>query len=158
MLSSIYLLVGLRELCTIQPKSRMGWTLLSHNVVSLRFQTQRYIYIQCTCFDSPNNLHAFKIRKLIYCAQLYIHRLLFSQRVGHDWATELNWDFSDGSDSKESTCNAGDLGSIPGWGRSPIFLPEKSGWQRNLLGYSPWGRKQLDTTEWLTHSRGLYNE
>ena len=27
--------------------------------------------------------------------------------------------FPDGSDSKESTCNAGDLGSIPGLGRSP---------------------------------------
>ena len=25
----------------------------------------------------------------------------------------------DGSDGKESTCNARDLGSIPGWGRSP---------------------------------------
>jgi len=24
-----------------------------------------------------------------------------------------------GSDGKESTCNAGDLGSIPGWGRYP---------------------------------------
>ena len=27
--------------------------------------------------------------------------------------------FLGGSDSKESTCNAGDLGSIPGLGRSP---------------------------------------
>ena len=27
--------------------------------------------------------------------------------------------FSAGSDSKESACNAADLGSIPGWGRSP---------------------------------------
>ena len=27
--------------------------------------------------------------------------------------------FPRGSDSKESACNAGDLGSIPGWGRSP---------------------------------------
>ena len=26
--------------------------------------------------------------------------------------------FSGGSDSKESACNAGDLGLIPGWGRS----------------------------------------
>ena len=26
---------------------------------------------------------------------------------------------SGGSDSKESACNAGDWGSIPGWGRSP---------------------------------------
>ena len=28
-------------------------------------------------------------------------------------------DFPGGSDSKESVCNAGDLGSIPGSGRSP---------------------------------------
>ena len=27
--------------------------------------------------------------------------------------------FPCGSDSKESTCNAGDLGSVPGLGRSP---------------------------------------
>ena len=29
------------------------------------------------------------------------------------------WDFSGGSDSKESACNVGDSGSIPGLGRSP---------------------------------------
>ena len=29
------------------------------------------------------------------------------------------WGFPGGSDSKESTCNAGDLGSIPGLGRYP---------------------------------------
>ena len=29
------------------------------------------------------------------------------------------WGFPAGSDGKESTCNAGDLGSIPGLGRSP---------------------------------------
>ena len=28
-------------------------------------------------------------------------------------------DFPGGSDSKTSACNAGDLGSIPRWGRSP---------------------------------------
>ena len=28
-------------------------------------------------------------------------------------------DFSVGSGSKESACNAGDVGSISGWGRSP---------------------------------------
>ena len=27
--------------------------------------------------------------------------------------------FPGGSDSKESACNAGDLGSLPGWRRSP---------------------------------------
>jgi len=29
------------------------------------------------------------------------------------------WGFSGGSDGKESACSAGDLGSIPGLGRSP---------------------------------------
>ena len=30
---------------------------------------------------------------------------------------------------------------------SSIFLPEKSHQQRSLAGYSPWGRKESDTTE-----------
>ena len=51
-----------------------------------------------------------------------------SQRVGHDRATELNWTdwillmikrgFPDSSVGKESICNAGDPGLIPGLGRS----------------------------------------
>ena len=46
------------------------------------------------------------------------------QKVGHDWATShsykwYNWGFPGGSAGKESSCNAGDLGSIPGLGRSP---------------------------------------
>ena len=31
----------------------------------------------------------------------------------------MYWDFPGGSDGKASACNAGDLGSIPGLGRSP---------------------------------------
>ena len=44
------------------------------------------------------------------------------QRVRHDWVTELNWmfwGFPCASAGKESTCSAGDLGSIPGLARSP---------------------------------------
>ena len=64
-------------------------------------------------------------------------------------------DFPGGSDGKESTCNVGDLDSIPGSGRSPgegngnplpVFLPGKSHGQRSLAGYSPWGHKELDMT------------
>ena len=46
-------------------------------------------------------------------------RFVGSQRVGHDWVTELNWSVYSGSDDKVPTPNAGDLGSIPGLGRSP---------------------------------------
>ena len=44
-------------------------------------------------------------------------RFMGSQRVGHNWVTEVNR--TDGSDGEESDHNAGDLDSIPGLGRSP---------------------------------------
>ena len=67
-------------------------------------------------------------------------------------------DFPGGSDGKASVYNAGDLGSIPESGRSPgegngnplqysPVLPGESHGRRSLVGYSPWGRKESDTTE-----------
>ena len=53
--------------------------------------------------------------------------------------------------SKEYAHNVGDLGSIPGLGRSPgegkwqptpVSLPEKSHGQRSLAGYSLWSQKR----------------
>ena len=32
---------------------------------------------------------------------------------------------------------------------TPVLLPGKSHGRRSLVGCSPWGRKELDTTEWL---------
>ena len=32
---------------------------------------------------------------------------------------QYSWDFPSGSDRKESACSSGDLGSVPGSGRSP---------------------------------------
>ena len=78
---------------------------------------------------------------------------------GIDTITILLWKgFPGGSDGKESACNAGDLGSIPGlrreWLPNPIFLPGEAHGQRSLAGYSPWGRKESDTTEQLSaHTR-----
>ena len=43
----------------------------------------------------------------------------------------MNWGFPDSSVAKESTCNAGDPGSIPGSGRSPgegIGYPLQYSW------------------------------
>ena len=34
-----------------------------------------------------------------------------------------------------------------GMATHPVFLPGESHGQRNLAGYSPWGRKELDRTE-----------
>ena len=38
------------------------------------------------------------------------------------------------------------------WQPTPAFLPGEFHGQRSLAGYSPWGRKELDTTEKLTLS------
>ena len=67
--------------------------------------------------------------------------------------------FPGSSDGKESTCNAGDWGSIPGSGRSPggghgnllqySCLENRHG-QRSLEGYGQWGRKESDVTEQLS--------
>ena len=35
------------------------------------------------------------------------------------------------------------------WQPTPVFLPWKSHGQRSLVGHSPWGRKESDTTEQL---------
>ena len=62
---------------------------------------------------------------------------------------------------KKSTCNAGDLGSVPGLGRSsgegnsyPFqYSSGESHGQRSVAGYSPWGHTELDTKEWVsTHT------
>ena len=65
---------------------------------------------------------------------------------------------------EESTCNAGDTGSIFGSGRfpwnrewqpTPVFLLGKSHGQRNLAGYSPWGCKDSEMTKRLRTHTGI---
>ena len=67
--------------------------------------------------------------------------------------------FSGGSDGKESACNAGDGGLIPGLGRSPrggngnllqYSCLENLHGQRSLAGCSPWGCEESDMTEQLS--------
>ena len=73
--------------------------------------------------------------------------------------------FPGGSSGKESTCNAGDLGSIPGVERSlggedgsPVQYCLEFHGQWSLVGqWSLWGRRELDTTEWLSTAQGEMN-
>ena len=77
------------------------------------------------------------------------------------WTSELSSNEKSWWLSKESACNAGDLGLISGsgdrkiplrkeWQPTPVFLPGESQGQRSLVGYSPWGHKESDITEWLS--------
>ena len=67
--------------------------------------------------------------------------------------------FLSGSDSKESTHNVRHLGSITELRRSPggghdnplqCSCLENPHGQRSTAGYSPWGHKELDITEWIS--------
>ena len=47
------------------------------------------------------------------------------------------------------------VGKIPWirkWQSTPVFLSEESYGQRSLVGYSPYGRKELDMTEAAEHT------
>ena len=62
--------------------------------------------------------------------------------------------FPGGLTGKESSCNAGDLGSIPGFGWSHgegNSYPLQYSRLENSM-YNPWGRKKSDTTEQLLFS------
>ena len=69
--------------------------------------------------------------------------------------TSFKWlvGFPGGSDDKESTFNAGNLGSVPGSERSPgegKGNPLQHSGLENSMNYSPWGYKELDTTKRLS--------
>ena len=82
---------------------------------------------------------------------------------GHLGIILLNWSFPGVSDGKESACNVGDPGSIPGSGRPlekgmathssilawRMLWTEEPGWSQSM------GHKESDTTEQLTltHNR-----
>ena len=104
--------------------------------------------LQYSCLENPMDRRVWQATVLGW------------QRVGHDWACtcawcaiyqwSLNfWGFPCGSAGKESTCNVGHLGSIPGLGGSPgegNGYPLLVFWSGGLHGLC---HKELDTTERL---------
>ena len=86
----------------------------------------------------------------IYIQKNSFSELLEDEGGTYDMALVVPPAFALSAVCKESACNAGDLGSIPGLGKSPgegngnpLQYPclEKSHGQRSLGGYSPQGRK-----------------
>ena len=71
------------------------------------------------------------------------------------------WGSPNSSVGKESSCRTEtrvrSLGREDPWKMqwlpTPVFLPGESHGQRSLVGYSPWSRKESDTTKQLTLSQ-----
>ena len=110
-------------------------------------------------------------KMVIYYKSILIWGFLQCRRPRFDsWVGKFSWrrdrlptliflGFPGGSDGKESDCSVGDLNLIPGLGRSPgrwhgnpfqYSCLENPHGQRSLVGYSPWGHKESDTTERLS--------
>ena len=92
----------------------------------------------------------FYIHSFTICSTLLM--LIFAMNINHQE------DFPGSLENKASAYNAGDLGLIPGLGRSsgkgngsPLQYSclENPKGRRILVGYCPWGCKELDMTEWL---------
>ena len=72
-----------------------------------------------------------------------------------------NTGFPCDSTGKKAACSVGDPGSIPGLGRSPWRrerLRTPVFWPGEFPGlYSPWGRKESDTTDFHFHIQTTHN-
>ena len=95
--------------------------------------------------------HTFRLKYVNSFLYLRKHHIYFA------WISRV-LDFLGGSNGKSICLQRGRprfdpwVGKIPWrrkWQPTPIFLPGKSHGRRSLVGYSPWGRKELDTTERL---------
>ena len=123
------------------------------------------------CLNSLSSL--FILSYLIFAMFDELHRAgvcVCMYYISNLFIFHTSYNHPGGSDGKESILNVGDLCLIPGLGRSPgegqgnplqYSCSENPHWQRSLAGYSPWGRKELDKTEWLstahTHTHNHHN-
>ena len=85
------------------------------------------------------------------CINIYVH-------------THIYMGFPDGASGKESAFQCGRhkrhgfdpwVGKISwrrAWKSTPVFVPGEFYGERSLVGYSPWGHKELDMTETTEHA------
>ena len=101
--------------------------------------------------DSPHLVWSFLVGSML------LQMALFDSL---SWLRSIPWGFPGGSVVKNPAANAGDVGSIPGSGRSleeawqptPVFLPGEPRGQRSLAGCRPRGCRESDMTERLNGS------
>ena len=75
-----------------------------------------------------------------------VKKPLAMQEIQETWVQSLGWE-----DPLEE-----------GWQPTPVFFPGKFHGQRSLVGYSPWGPKESDTTEyvldgWILYRTSIFN-
>ena len=116
------------------------WTVACQAPLSMEFPNNNtvvgcHFLLQGIFPTQGSNLHLLNCRQILYL-----------------------WDFPGGSDGKSICLRSGRPRFAPWvrkipcrrkWQSILVFLPGKSHGRRSLVGYSPWGRKESDTTEQL---------
>ena len=115
--------------------------------------------------------------KVISSTEKYLHLSnLVKEKGAHTYNRNGTWisGFPDGTSSEKPACWCRRLrthrfhpciSKIPrrrAWQPARVFLPGESHGQRSLVGYSPWGHKELDMSEWLSmdgkfHDKGIWD-
>ena len=108
-----------------------------------------------------------RLQELVMGRETGVLQSMGSQRVRHDWATELTDSVyklnKEGKNVQpcltpfpvlnQSVIACKVLIVVIPWRRqwkpTPVLLPGESHGGRSLVGYSPWGCKESDMTEWL---------
>ena len=99
----------------------------------------------------------------LFC-KIMVNGKIVSLKIFHFWWILSRFKgFPGSSDGQESVHNTEDLSLISGSARSPrewmqltpVFLPGEIHGQRSLVGYSLWGCKESDMTEWLILSLNI---
>ena len=101
--------------------------------------------LQCSCLENPSDGGAW-------------WAAIYGVSKSRTWLKQLSSSSRWGS-GKEFTCHCrrcrfdpwvGKIFWRREWQPTPVFLYEKSHGRRSLVGSSPWGRKESDTTERLS--------
>jgi len=117
--------------------------------------------LQCSCLENPRDRGAWWAAVYgVTQSRTQLKRLSSSSRSS-SWSRGL-WNFPGGASGKEPSCkfrshrrhrwSLGWEDPLEKGNGNPFqyFYPENPHGQRSLVGSSPWGHKELDTTEWLS--------
>ena len=146
------------------PLGWTGWISLQSKGLSRIFSktiAQKPSIFWCSAFFTVQLSHPYRTTECLLRTRHYTRfiPLIITLEFYSYYIRKIHdYHSSGGSEGKESACNVGDLGSVPGSGRFP---GEGSGYplqysclenpmQRgSLAGSSPWGCKEAGMTEWL---------
>ena len=123
--------------------------------LSLPFQWHMF----CSWRSLTNNLSTIKWSKIRFFPWLFVEspwtcKTVWLELAGLSWSRAFLMAQMVKNPPARQKTSVQSLGQEDTWRREQlstlVFLPGEFHGQRNLAGYSPWGHKESDTTEWLT--------